>query len=178
MATIAVYTVGHSTHSKEELTAILRAYGVERLADVRTVPRSRHNPQFNRESLAESLPSVGIEYFHLKELGGLRHPRPGSPNAGWRNESFRGYADYMLTAEFAAALERLLFLAKEKTTAVMCAESVPWRCHRSLIGDALLVRGVEVIDIYSASQSKRHALTRMAVVRGTEITYPPEGVET
>ncbi|UFS70198.1 DUF488 domain-containing protein [Geomonas sp. RF6] len=172
--TFPIHTIGHSTHTLEEFVVILQAYDIALLADVRTIPRSRHNPQFNLETVGENLTAAGIEYLHLKELGGLRHPRPDSPNAGWRNDSFRGYADYMLTEPFIATLERLISLAMEKRTAIMCAEAVPWRCHRSLIGDALLVRGIDVVDIYSATSSKRHELTRMAVVRGTEITYPSD----
>jgi uncharacterized protein (DUF488 family) len=134
MAEPAVLAVGHSTRALEDFVALLRAHGVEHLVDVRTVPRSRHSPQFNRETLPAA-------------LGGLRRPRPDSPNAGWRNESFRGYADYLATPEFAAGLAELLALAREHRVAVMCAEAVPWRCHRSLIADSLLVRGIPVEDI-------------------------------
>ncbi len=170
----AVYTVGHSTHSINDFVELLRAYTIERVVDVRTIPRSRHNPQFNRENLGPSLRNRRIGYRHLKELGGLRHSHAGSPNTGWRNESFRGFADYMQTAEFAAAVARLIELAREKRTAIMCAEAVHWRCHRSLIGDALVVRGVEVIDIYSPTNAKRHCINPMARVNGTSVTYPAE----
>lgn len=174
-----VYTLGHSTLSLDDFIAVLRAFGIERLADVRTIPRSRHNPQFNSDTLGPILRNRRIGYRHMKELGGLRRARPDSPNAGWRNASFRGFADYMQTPEFAAAVSRLAALAKEKTTAIMCAEALPWRCHRSLIGDALLVRGIEVIDIYSRKSAKPHAMTPMARVNGTLITYPaqPPGPE-
>jgi uncharacterized protein (DUF488 family) len=168
-----IYTIGHSTHPIEEFIAILRAYSIERLVDVRTVPRSRHNPQFEQSSLAASLPAAGIEYRHMKALGGLRKARADSINGGWRNASFRGFADYMQTPEFAAAVDALIALAAEKRTVVMCAEAVPWRCHRSLIGDALLVRGVEVVDILSAKQSRPQALTSFAETEGTRIAYPP-----
>ena len=165
---LTILTVGHSTRSIEEFIALLQAHGVKQLVDVRTIPRSRHVPQFNQGPLAAKLKAVGIQYAHLKELGGLRHPRKNSINTGWRNASFRGYADYMGGAEFSAALERLLELAQAKRTAIMCAEAVPWRCHRSLIGDALLARGVQVEDIISATACRAHQLTPFARVRGTE----------
>ncbi len=151
---------------------MLRAHAIERLVDVRTVPRSRRNPQFEQASLARALPAAGIDYRHMKALGGLRKARADSVNAGWRNASFRGYADYMQTPEFSAAIETLLAVAADKSTVVMCAEAVPWRCHRSLIGDALLVRGIEVCDIFSATQVKPHALTPFAAVEGLRVTYP------
>jgi uncharacterized protein (DUF488 family) len=168
-----VYTVGHSTLPIERFLAVLRAHGIERLADVRTVPRSRRNPQFNAEALALSLRAVGLEYVPLRELGGLRKPRPDSPNAGWRNDSFRGYADYMQTPEFARGLERLLELGRERRTAIMCAEAVPWHCHRSLVADALAVRGVPVVEILGEAEQREHKLTPFARVQGTTITYPP-----
>jgi uncharacterized protein (DUF488 family) len=168
-----IYTVGHSTLPIERFLAVLRAYGVERLADVRTVPRSRRNPQFNADALAESLRAGGIEYVALRELGGLRKPRADSPNGGWRNDGFRGYADYMQTPEFAFGLERLLTLGRERRTAIMCAEAVPWRCHRSLVADALAVRGVPVVEILGEAERRDHALTPFARVQGTTITYPP-----
>ena len=167
-----VYTLGHSTHSLDDFIALLRAYGIARLVDVRTIPRSRHNPQFNLDTLSRSLRNRRIGYRHMKDLGGLRHPRTDSPNAGWLNDSFRGFADYMQTPEFAAALDKLIALAQQKPTAIMCAEAVPWRCHRSLIGDALVIRGVEVRDIFSAKSMKLHLLSAMARVQGTSITYP------
>jgi uncharacterized protein (DUF488 family) len=168
----AVFTVGHSTLPIERFVAVLAAYGIERLADVRTVPRSRRNPQFNADALRASLRTAGIDYVPFGELGGLRKPRPDSHNAAWRNASFRGYADYMQTAEFAAGVERLVELARERRTAIMCAEAVPWRCHRSLVADALLVRGIAVVEILSATSWHEHALTKFAHVAGTTVTYP------
>jgi uncharacterized protein (DUF488 family) len=153
---------------------LLKAHGVEMLLDVRTVPRSRHNPQFNRETLAESLQAAGIEYRHMAALGGLRHPRADSRNTGWRNASFRGYADYMQTAEFARALDELVGLAEEHRVAVMCAEAVPWRCHRSMIADALAARGVTVEHILTPTRRDAHVLTSFAQVEGTRVTYPGE----
>ncbi|HLH03604.1 MAG TPA: DUF488 domain-containing protein [Bryobacteraceae bacterium] len=167
-----VYTIGHSTRSADEFIGILQAYGIELLADIRTIPRSRRNPQFETETLRSSLTRNGIEYVHLRALGGLRHPKKDSINTAWRNDSFRGYADYMQTEEFAHAIDELIARAARQKTAIMCAEAVPWRCHRSLVADALLVRGVEVIEIMSATSSRPHALTKWATVDGTRITYP------
>lgn len=169
---MTVNTVGHSTHPIEEFIGILQAHGVRRLVDVRTIPKSRHNPQFNRESLQSSLPAVGIDYRHLPGLGGLRHPRKDSLNTGWRNASFRGYADYMQTPEFSKNLEELIELASESPTAIMCAEAVPWRCHRSLIADALLARRITVQEILSATKSQPHAMTPFAKVEGERVAYP------
>ena len=152
-----IYTVGHSTHTLAELVAMLRAHGVRRVVDVRTIPRSRHNPQFNREALSQALHNRHLSYRHLKALGGLRHARADSINTGWRNASFRGFADYMQTDEFVEALQQLVALAADRPTAILCAEAVPWRCHRSLIGDALAVRGYPVVDILSASTPGRTA---------------------
>ena len=167
-------TIGHSNRPLEEFLALLEAHGVEVLVDVRTVPRSRHNPQFNREALPASLVAAGVEYVHMPGLGGLRHVRRGSINTGWRNASFRGYADYMQTPEFAQNLEELLQLEKGRRVAVMCAESVPWRCHRSLIADALAVRGIEARHIMSVAKAEPHRLTRFARVEGQRVTYPAE----
>jgi uncharacterized protein (DUF488 family) len=169
-----VYTIGHSTRSLDEFIALLRAYAVTRVVDVRTIPRSRHNPQFNHDSLPDSLSKAGLGYVHMPGLGGLRHAKPDSLNAGWRNDSFRGYADYMQTPEFEENLKKLIELAKEDRIAIMCAEAVPWRCHRSLIGDALTVRGIRTEDIMSLTRSQTHTLTRFANIRGTTITYPAE----
>ena len=171
---IIVLTVGHSTRTLDEFVALLRAHGVTRVADVRTVPRSRHNPQFNKDSLPESLSEAGLGYIHLAGLGGLRHARSDSVNAGWRNASFRGYADYMQTPEFEENLEQLIELAKKDRVAIMCAEAVPWRCHRSLIGDALTIRGIRTEDIMSVTRAQVHTLTPFAKVRGTTVTYPAE----
>jgi uncharacterized protein (DUF488 family) len=168
-----VFTVGHSTLPIDRFLALLAAYGIEQLADVRTVPRSRRNPQFNADALRESLATAGIAYVPLGELGGLRKPRADSQNSGWRNESFRGYADYMQTEPFGEGLERLLELAAQRRTAIMCAEAVPWRCHRSLVADALAVRGVGVVEILSETSYRDHALTPFAHVSGTTVTYPP-----
>ena len=172
---LTIFTVGHSTHSLEEFVDMLKAHSIAQLVDVRTIPKSRRVPQFNAESLAAALPKLGIEYVHLKTLGGLRHAKKDSVNTGWRNASFRGYADYMGTDEFRQGIERLLELARTKRTAIMCAEAVPWRCHRSLIGDALLVRSVRVEDIMSATSSREHELTPFAKVHGLQITYPGDG---
>lgn len=168
-----IFTVGHSTHPIDEFVALLRAHGVEQIADVRTIPKSRHNPQFGEDQLRESLPANNISYVRLSALGGLRHTTKDSVNGGWRNTSFRGYADYMQTDAFAAGLDELLTLADGTATAIMCAEAVPWRCHRSLVGDALLVRGIEVLDIMTEKSAKPHTLTTFAKVDGQHITYPP-----
>jgi uncharacterized protein (DUF488 family) len=173
-ASLPVYTVGHSTLAIDRFIDLLSAYAIEQVADIRTVPRSRHNPQYNCDALADALAEAGIHYVPLKALGGLRRPRPDSPNGGWRNTSFRGYADYMQTAEFAAGLDELVDKSRERRTAIMCAEAVPWRCHRSLVADALLVRGIPAVDILSQTDSRPHRLTPFAKVAGTEITYPPE----
>jgi uncharacterized protein (DUF488 family) len=168
-----IYTVGHSTHPTEEFAELLRSHGVTQVVDVRTIARSRHNPQFGEDELRQSLPKHGITYTRLESLGGLRHTTKESVNGAWKNASFRGYADYMQTDAFAAGLVELMALAAETPTAIMCAEAVPWRCHRSLIGDALLVRGVEVLDIMTTKSAKPHTLTAFAEVDGTRVTYPP-----
>ena len=169
-----VLTIGHSTRMLQEFISLLKTHSVTRVVDVRTVPRSRHNPQFNRDSLPEELKKVGLGYVHLPGLGGLRHAKRDSLNLGWRNASFRGYADYMQTPEFEGSLDELIQLAKQDRIAIMCAEAVPWRCHRSLIADALLVRGIRTEDIMSPTNRTVHALTPFAKVRGTTITYPTE----
>jgi len=169
-----IFTVGHSTLPIEEFLALLQTYGIAQLADVRTVPRSRHNPQFNAEALSTSLAAAGITYVPMPELGGLRHARRDSPNGAWRNKSFRGYADYMQTAEFQHAVEALMQMGRVARTAIMCAEAVPWRCHRSLVADALEVRGVAAVEIMTQSNYRLHALTPFAHVEGLSITYPPE----
>jgi uncharacterized protein (DUF488 family) len=168
-----IFTVGHSTHPIERFLALLTAYGIEQLADVRTVPRSRRNPQFNADALRNSLRTAGIVYVPLAELGGLRKPRRDSPNLGWRNESFRGYADYMQTALCGAGVERLVELSRERRTAIMCAEALPSQCHRSLVADALAARGIAVVEILSETSYRDHALTPFARVSGTVVTYPP-----
>jgi len=172
---LTLRTVGHSTHPIEEFLAILQAHGIRQLVDVRTIPRSRRNPQFNRESLPGSLQTVGIAYRHMPGLGGLRHASRDSINTGWRNASFRGFADYMQTPEFRRALDELISLAAQAPTAIMCAEAVPWRCHRSLIADALVARGIEVLEILTAAKSQPHKLTPFARLDGTDVTYPESG---
>lgn len=167
-------TIGHSNRPIEEFLDLLKAHGVELLVDVRTVPRSRHNRQFNRDTLPHSLEQAGIRYEHMPGLGGLRHARKDSPNTGWKNLSFRGYADYMQTGEFAENLRMLEKLDRERRVAIMCAESVPWRCHRSLIADALTVRGVPVSHIMSETKANPHRLTSFAQVEGERVTYPAE----
>lgn len=167
-----VYAIGHSTRPLDKFCEILKAHQIALLADIRTIPKSRHNPQFNEDSLALELPKIGIQYRHLKELGGLRRPSRDSINSGWENSSFRGYADYMQTQEFALALEELIELARGQRVAVMCAEGNPFRCHRSLVADALTVRGITVLHISSRKSAKAHVLTPFAKVEGTRIMYP------
>ncbi len=167
-----IFTIGHSNRSLDELAAMLGSFGVKTLADIRTVPRSRHNPQFNTDRLGAALAPHGIAYAPLPALGGLRKARKDSPNAAWRNASFRGYADHMQTAAFDEGLDRLLALASGGPTAIMCAEAVPWRCHRSLVADALLARGIPVAHIMAAGRANPHKLTSFARVDGARVTYP------
>ena len=169
-----VLTIGHSTRDLEALIGLLQAHAVTCVVDVRTVPRSRHSPQFNKDNLPDALRAAGIAYEHMPGLGGLRHTRADSSNKGWRNASFRGYADYMQTEEFRENVETLIARASNDRVALMCAEAVPWRCHRSLVADALLVRGVPVEHILSASRTQAHKLTAWAQVRGKRITYPEQ----
>ncbi|MGA8224733.1 MAG: DUF488 domain-containing protein [Candidatus Acidiferrales bacterium] len=169
-----IFTIGHSTRTLEEFEELLGLNGVKRVIDIRTIPRSRHNPQFNRETLGPALKKAGIAYTHLKKLGGLRRVDPESVNLGWHNASFRGFADYMQTPEFEVGLERAIKLAKTKPSALMCAEAVPWRCHRSLVADALVIRGFQVLEIMSTSSPRPHTLTPFARVRGMRITYPTD----
>ncbi len=171
---LVVLTVGHSTRPLGEFIALLKAHSVARLIDVRTVPRSRHNPQFNGDTLPAALAAAGVGYEHLAGLGGFRRTHPGSLNTGWRNLSFRGYADYMQTSEFADNLAGLIARATHDRIVLMCAEALPWRCHRSLIADALLVHGLRVEEITSGTRRQIHVLTRFAKVSGLVITYPPE----
>jgi uncharacterized protein (DUF488 family) len=168
-----VYTIGHSDRPIEQFIGLLKENAIDCLLDIRTVPRSRHNPQFNRDTLPDSLAVAGISYQHLAGLGGLRHARPDSPNAGWRNASFRGYADYMQSDVFADQVDGVIHLTRTARCALMCAEAVPWRCHRSLVADALLVRDVPVAHIMGPHKLKPHTLTPFAHVDGTRITYPP-----
>ena len=161
-----IMTIGHSTRTLDGFIRLLQAHSVSRLVDVRTVPRSRHNPQFNKTSLPGSLKKAGLEYTYMPGLGGLRHAHRDSVNMGWRNASFRGYADYMQTAEFEQSLNEMIQLANQGRIALMCAEAVPWRCHRSLIADALLIRGIRTEDIMSATRRQVHTLTPFAKVQG------------
>jgi uncharacterized protein (DUF488 family) len=173
---LGIFTIGHSTHSLDRLLELLALHGVEAVADVRLIPRSRRMPHFSAESLAEELPRHGIRYLPTRDLGGRRHARPGSPNTGWRVSGFRGYADYMDTPEFAAGLARLEAEANARPTAVMCAEGLWWRCHRRLIADALLVRGRRVVHIGPDGRTSPHELTDFAVVEDGRLTYPaPQG---
>jgi uncharacterized protein (DUF488 family) len=167
-----IYTVGHSTHPWEEFLGILCGHSIAAIADVRSFPGSRKFPQFNAETMRIALPEAGIEYLPFRNLGGRRKAAEDSVNSGWRNAMFRGYADFMQTPQFADALRELEEAAEQRPTAIMCAEAVPWRCHRSLISDALLVRGWDVMDIFDERQAKPHALTPFAVVRGKQIVYP------
>jgi len=171
-----VLTVGHSTRPLAEFIALLAAHSVKRLVDVRTVPRSRHNPQFNRDTLPTALEVAGIGYAHVAGLGGFRQTHPGSLNKGWRNASFRGFADYMQTPEFAENLAALIEQATRGQVVLMCAEAVPWRCHRSLIADALVAHGICAKEIINGTRLQLHKLTPFAKVDGTVVTYPPEPV--
>jgi uncharacterized protein (DUF488 family) len=175
---LTVFTVGHSTRTIEEFVHLLMAHAIQHVADVRSIPRSRHNPQFNRDQLPAALQRLGIEYSHMPGLGGRRHARKDSTNTGWRNSSFRGYADYMDTPGFKDSLNQCIALARKQRVALMCAEAVPWRCHRSLIADALLARGVEVRDIARAMDARPHALTSWARISGIDVTYPSAGFGT
>jgi uncharacterized protein (DUF488 family) len=172
MPPLSVLTIGHSTRSVDEFIRLITAHGVERVLDIRTIPRSRHNPQFNRPELSLALRGGGLRYTHMPGLGGLRHPLRDSINTGWQNAGFRGYADYMQTAAFARSLDRCIELARASQVVLMCAEAVPWRCHRSLVADALIVRGIEVSEITSGVRARPHTLTPFAVVDGIAITYP------
>jgi uncharacterized protein (DUF488 family) len=170
-----IFALGHSTRTAEELVELLQAHGVGILADIRTVPRSRTNPQFNRERLPRTLAAADLRYVHLPKLGGLRRPQPDSPNGAWRNKSFQGYADYMQTEDFAQGLEELRVLAEEAPVALMCAEALRWRCHRSLVADALFARGVQVLHILSRTRVEPHRLTAFAELHGRQVLYPPHG---
>jgi uncharacterized protein (DUF488 family) len=170
-----IFAVGHSTRPIEELIALLQGAGVATLADIRTIPRSRFNPQYEGPALARAVFGVGIRYAHLPRLGGLRRPRPDSPNGAWRNKSFRGYADHLATPEFEEGLRELRGLAAAGPVAVLCAEAVPWRCHRLLLADALLARGVTVQHVTGPGRSRPHQLTPFARLVGRRVTYPPTG---
>ncbi|CAN7519592.1 DUF488 domain-containing protein [Arthrobacter sp. LjRoot14] len=174
MTDMTIFTVGHSTHPIDEFIGMLKAHGVKKLIDVRTVPKSRHNPQFNGDALAASARASGITYRRMASLGGLRHARKDSPNDAWRNASFRGYADYMQTEEFSSAIDQLMERGRTGNAVIMCAEAVPWRCHRSLIGDALLARNVKVLDIMTEKSAKPHTLTSFARVEEERVWYPAD----
>ena len=167
-----IFTIGHSTRTFDEFLNLLKAHQVRALADVRLIPRSRRFPHFNDDAMESSLQAAGIQYVGMKSLGGRRRAQPDSTNLAWKNEAFRGYADFMQTEEFQRALEDLMSLAASKITCIMCAEAVPWRCHRQLIADALVARGWQVIDILSATSAKPHALTKFARVRDERVDYP------
>lgn len=169
-----VFTIGHSNRTLEDFIGLLKAHSVQTLVDVRTIPRSRHNPQFNIETLPKEMEKEGMGYVHMKGLGGLRRAMKDSPNTGWRNTSFRGFADYMLTEEFRVSLDGLIALAEKERVAVMCAESLQWRCHRSLIADSLLVRGVKAFHITSKTKAEPHRLTPFAKEEQGRLVYPPE----
>ncbi len=173
---MTLYTVGHSTHALDDLVALLRRHEIAQVADVRMMPASRKLPHFSRNSLADALPRHGIAYEHVKELGGRRRPAADSPNTGWRNAGFRGYADHMQTERFDAALRALEDLASERRTAVMCAEALWWRCHRRLIADALVARGRRVLHIGPDGSLDEHRLTSFAEVRDGRVRYPPESL--
>jgi uncharacterized protein (DUF488 family) len=168
----AIFTIGHSTRQIEDFITLLQTHGVQELIDIRTMPRSRTNPQFNRDTLPVSLKPAHIGYLHMGELGGLRHPRPDSPNTAWRNASFRGYADYMQTPEFTEAIARLIVLGREKQVAITCAEAVPWQCHRSLVADALTARDIAVEHTMSPTKRQPHKVTPFAQIENTRVTYP------
>lgn len=169
----SIFAIGHSTRPIEQFIALLAAHDIHTLADIRTVPKSRHNPQFSQDALAVELPAAGVRYVQLRGLGGLRRPMPNSPNGGWENSSFRGYADYMQTPEFEAALEELIRLSGEGNVAMMCAEGNPFRCHRRLVADALVARGIPVYHILSRKTARPHVLTPFAHVQDGRVTYPP-----
>jgi uncharacterized protein (DUF488 family) len=169
-----IYTIGHSTNPINGFIRTLQAYAIVMLVDVRSIPKSRHNPQFNEEELKDSLGKANIDYIRIEELGGRRHTTKSSVNTAWKKSSFRGFADYMQTQEFKRGIDRLILLAADQQTVIMCAEVLPWRCHRSLIGDALLVRNITVMDIIGMQTSKPHQLTPWAKVSGVEVTYPEE----
>jgi uncharacterized protein (DUF488 family) len=173
---MTLYTIGHSTRSAEELIELLRRNGVRQLVDVRAFPGSRRHPHFGREALQASLTAAGITYVHSPELGGRRRPRPDAAPTAWREPGFAAYADYMTTAEFARAIDQLLVRASAQPTTIMCSEAVPWRCHRSMISDAVVARGWDVLHVLGTTVSP-HVLTSFAVVNGCDVRYPPEPKE-
>lgn len=172
-----IYTIGHSTRPIDDFISLLKTHSITQLVDIRTIPKSRHNPQFGREELEASLTKADIKYFYIEKLGGLRPKSEHSINDAWRNASFRNYADYMQTDEFTEGLEELIVITKKGVSAIMCAEAVPWRCHRSLVSDALLVRGFKVHEIISEKSTREHAMTQFAIVEGDKVTYPKSAVK-
>jgi len=169
----SIYAIGHSTHALDDFISLLKPHGIRIVADVRTVPRSRHVPQFDQESFKAALKAQGLGYCHFKQLGGLRKPHKDSTNLGWKNSSFRGFADYMQTEEFENGIAELIKLAEaEGPVVIMCAEALPWRCHRSLIADALVARGLEVLQLDSRGHAQPHTLTSFARVKDSKVTYP------
>ena len=177
MTPLVVFTIGHSTRTIEDFIRLLKAHRVKRVLDVRTIPRSRHNPQFDRGHLSPALHRARIHYRYMPGLGGLRRPGTNSTNVGWRNASFRGYADYMQTATFREHLDRCIEFATHERVVLMCAEALPWRCHRSLIADALSVRGIAASEIVSGIRTRPHLLTAWAQVTGSLVTYPVASVQ-
>ncbi|MDD5584087.1 MAG: DUF488 domain-containing protein [Candidatus Omnitrophica bacterium] len=172
MAVYKLYSIGHSNRTIKQFIDLLKAYAIKQVVDVRTIPKSRHNPQFNKADLAKTLRNTKIDYRHMKKLGGLRHAKADSQNLGWENLSFRGFADYMNTKEFNKAIEKLKSIGKKKRTAIMCAEAVPWRCHRSLIADVLTKDHWKIFDIMSLKTAKLHKLTSFLRIRKGKIVYP------
>ena len=177
-AAATVFTIGHSTRTLSEFTELLQTYAVTIVIDVRTVPRSRHNPQFNKETLPAALKLHGVRYIHMPEIGGLRHPKRDSINLALQNSGFRGYADYMQTQEFTDGLLKLVALARENSVALMCAEALPWGCHRNLLSDTLVARHVRVLHIISKTDTITHQLNELAHVEGYRVTYPLYSKET
>jgi uncharacterized protein (DUF488 family) len=169
-----IHTIGHSTRSSDEIVALLREHGIGLLADIRRFPGSRRYPHFASEAMAEWLPGNGIAYIHMPELGGRRKPRADSPNTAWRNEQFRAYADYMATDEFRAAVDKLVALCEQERVAIVCAEAVPWRCHRNLVADELTRRGIEVLHIIDSGAARTHVINEQARVENDHLVYPAE----
>ncbi len=169
-----LYTIGHSTRTFEQFLAMLQAHNIQMVVDVRTIPKSKRNPQFGQDVLSTALKEAGLAYIHLAKLGGLRHTTKDSPNTGWQNTSFRGYADYMATPAFQEGLAELKALAEKKRVAILCAEAVPWRCHRSLVADALTMQGWQVLHIRSRKTARPHKLTAFLQVIDGKITYPAQ----
>ncbi|MHB8568186.1 MAG: DUF488 domain-containing protein [Nitrososphaerales archaeon] len=171
---VNICTIGHSTRSMKEFLDLLESFGVKTLVDVRHFPGSKRNPQFNKDAMPLELSGSGINYRHIGDLGGLRQPKKDSINLAWRSKSFRAYADHMQTEEFEKGLDELIMLARQTQVSIMCAEAVPWRCHRFLLSDALVARGYDVEHILGKDKLMKHALSKFAKVQGLKITYPLE----